>query len=272
MKIFLQDSTFEHCQYSNNPLPPIQFSDDIEWNRTSTFKQGEIVIYTDSQISEAKYYQGNKNIAWLIEPRELQPFVYDFIEKYYQYFFKIFTHDHEILNLPNAVLIPYGGCWIDKKDFSIYKKLKNTSITASSKQFLSGHRLRHQCIEHFKSQIDIYGRGFNEIDSKLISLKDYRFHIVVENVKKDFWFTEKIIDAFVTGCIPIYYGCPSIGNFFDINGIITFDNINELSEILNTLDENLYWSKIESIKNNFEIAKKYILAENSIHNFIINQI
>jgi|694.fasta_scaffold36733_4 hypothetical protein len=272
MKVFLQDTCFAHCEYSNNPLPPIQFSDDIEWDRTSSFKKDEIIIYTDSKIPESLHNKENKNIAWLIEPRELQPSIYDFIENNYQKFFKILTHDHEILNLPNSVLIPYGGCWVDKKDFSIYQKSKNTSITASSKKFLSGHRLRHECIERFKSQIDIYGRGFNEIDLKLTSLKDYRFHIVVENVKKDFWFTEKIIDAFVTGCIPIYYGCPSIGKFFDIDGILTFNDADELSDILNNLNEDLYLSKMKSIEKNFEIAKKYILAENSIHQFIMNQI
>ena len=32
-KIKLIDSCFAHCAYSNNPLPPIQFSDEIEWDR-----------------------------------------------------------------------------------------------------------------------------------------------------------------------------------------------------------------------------------------------
>lgn len=269
-KIKLIDSCFAHCLYSNNPLPPIQFSDEIEWDRTDSPINNDIVIHTDSRILEVNPLKNNKTIAWLIEPRELQPNIYNFIEANYKYFYKIFTHDHEILKLSNAVLIPYGGCWIDKKDFAIYEKSKMTSITSSEKNFLSGHSLRHQCIERYKDKIDVYGRGYNPIDSKLQSLKDYKFHIVIENVKKDFWFTEKIIDTFVTGCIPIYYGCPSIGNFFDINGILTFNNINDLGELLNNLTDDLYFSKINSIKNNFSIAKNYILAEKSIYKYIIN--
>ena len=66
---------------------------------------------------------------------------------------------------------------------------------------------------------------------------DYRFSIVIENCKRDYWFTEKLIDCLRTGTIPIYWGCPSIGDFFDIRGFILFDDINDLENILNNLTE-----------------------------------
>jgi hypothetical protein len=69
----------------------------------------------------------------------------------------------------------------------------------------------------------------------------------------------------MTGTIPIYWGCPSIGDFFDIDGILTFDTIDDLSEILNSLTPELYNSKIKNIKNNFELSKKYILSEDWIY-------
>jgi hypothetical protein len=112
-----------------------------------------------------------------------------------------------------------------------------------------------------KGKVDLYGRGFNEIPDKLTGLKDYMFSIVVENTKKDYYFTEKLIDCFRTGTIPIYWGCPSIGEFFDLNGMIIFDDIYEMKPILNSINLNTYNEKIESVRNNFEKAKKYLIAE-----------
>jgi hypothetical protein len=36
------------------------------------------------------------------------------------------------------------------------------------------------------------------------------FHIAVENVKIDNWYTEKISQSFATKTVPIYWGCPNI--------------------------------------------------------------
>jgi hypothetical protein len=94
--------------------------------------------------------------------------------------------------------------------------------------------------------------------------------VVVENCKRDYWFTEKLIDCFRSGTIPIYWGCPSIGDFFDLDGIITFDSVDELLEIIKNCDNNLYNSKLESVNNNFNISKNYILPDDHIFNKIKN--
>lgn len=265
MKLFIKDTCFSHCGYSNNPLPPIQISEDIEWDRSNNFTDNDLVIYTDNEIYNTRNY--GKNIAWLIEPKELQPNTYDFVIQNHKKFYKIFTHDYEMLNISNCILIPYGGCWIRKEDFNIYEKNKNISIICSNKNYLSGHKLRHKCINKFRSFIDVYGNGYNTINDKLDALKNYKFQIVIENTKKDFWFTEKIIDCFVTGTIPIYYGCPSIGNFFNKDGILIFDSINDLERILINMPENLYEQKKQAIEDNFQKAKNFILAEQSISKY-----
>ena len=47
-----------------------------------------------------------------------------------------------------------------------------------------------------------------------------------------FRFTEKLIDAFLTGTIPLYWGCPTIGEFFDMDGILLFDNVDVLVDLV----------------------------------------
>ena len=139
------------------------------------------------------------------------------------------------------------------------------SIISSNKTQTNGHRLRHDIINQLNGKIDVYGRTYNPIDYKLDGLKEYKFHIVVENTKRDYWFTEKLIDCFVTGTVPIYWGCPSIGDFFDTNGMIIFDNVEELVGIINNLSIDDYIKRLESIKNNFNKSKKYLLPDDIIY-------
>lgn len=169
----------------------------------------------------------------------------------------------------NFEFIPYGGCWITREEQKIYNKSKLISIIASGKKETKGHKLRHAVIKDinkkFPNLLDVFGRGYSEIESKLIGLSDYMFHIVIENNKKDYYFTEKLIDCFVTGTVPLYWGCPSIDEFFDKKGIIAFQTKKQLYEIVNNLSQNLYEDLLPFIKRNFEEAKKYILAEDWLY-------
>jgi hypothetical protein len=72
----------------------------------------------------------------------------------------------------------------------------------------------------------------------------------------------------MTGTIPIYWGCPSIGEFFNTEGMLIFNNLDELEDILNKCDEKLYDSKIKSVYENFEISKKFTLPDNYVYEFI----
>jgi hypothetical protein len=222
------------------------------------------LFFTDESIFGVNHFKNKKKFAWLIESPELKQNSYDFIEVNYNLFDKIFTFDKHLLDISDKfVFVPIGGCWIDESDRKIHKKNKLVSFIMSSKMWTSGHRLRHE-INNTVNNIDKYGFE-NPITKKIEGLGDYMFSIVVENCKKDFYFTEKIIDCFITGTIPIYWGCPSIGDFFDTNGFFTFDNVDELIEILSSINEKTYYSKIDIVKKNFESSKKYVIADDLIH-------
>lgn len=123
----------------------------------------------------------------------------------------------------------------------------------------------------------IYGRGYHKIESKLMALKGARYHIVIENEKSDFWITEKLIDAFVTGCVPIYWGCPSVGKFFNIDGILCFNDALQLQlsmENFRLLKKDDYYSdKMQAaIKDNFERAKQYCIPEDYMWNTFLKTV
>jgi hypothetical protein len=266
--INIQDTAFQHCHFLAEHFP----TDKFIWNRdSSTYNADEYIVFTDSELMTASNFT-NRKIGLILEPISIRPQIYSWIRDNYNIFDFVFTFDLDLINLdPNKfIFYPYGTTWIKGEAQNIYQKNKLLSIIASSKTQTIGHRLRHDIVRKYSNKIDAYGGGYQYVDNKLVGLKDYAFQIVVENVKKDYYFTEKIIDCFSTGTIPIYYGCPSIGDFFDINGILTFDNLDELDGILNTLSFDLYNSKINSISENFKLKDSYIHLDNLLFSKIKN--
>jgi len=261
-KYSIKDKLFSHAFSSCDWERPTYF----EWSFNDIVT--DFIFLTDYDLLNVDLYGDIKKYAWLVESPEITPMSYKFVFDNHNKFDKIFTFDKSILDTTNnSHITPYGGCWIKPIDRGTHfdKKCKMVSMVSSGKMMTTGHRLRKDVIDKFGNNIDLYGRAYKYIDNKIESLLDYKFQIVIENTKRDYYFTEKLIDCLQTGVIPIYWGCPSIGNFFDINGVLTFETESELSNILNSLSDNLYLDKVESIKNNFELSKNYLIAEDYIY-------
>ena len=252
---------FAHAKYSTD----YQDSKYIEWDRKVNTNDNTI-FYTDYSLSQVRNDNKN-NIAWLLESPEITSQAYKWIESNNKLFTSVLTHNKELLDKgENYMFCPTGGCWIKPEDQKIYEKKKLVSIIASAKRMTQGHMLRHQSIQMFKGKIDVYGRGYNPIEYKLDGLKDYAFSLTIENTQKDYYFTEKLIDCFMTGTVPIYWGCPSIGKFFNTDGMIIYDNFTDFLDISFEKYENMK----NAIEENFERAKEYLIAEDYIYkNYLI---
>ena len=84
----------------------------------------------------------------------------------------------------------------------------------------------------------------------------HMFHLAIENVCEPGNFTEKLIDCFASRVVPLYYGAPDIGDFFDTTGIIVLDPKRWLTQI-NCLTEQDFLSRIEVLEKNYKASKKY---------------
>lgn len=157
----------------------------------------------------------------------------------------------------NSVLFPFGDCWIPNDQQKIYEKTKLVSIISSAKRTLPGHQLRHEVMSSVGSKLDIYGKCCNFIENKLDGLKDYKFNISIENLQETNWFTEKLIDVLRTGTVPIYWGCPNIGEYFNTKGFIVVNSLEEIVNVVNNLTDEDYISRKEYIKENFDRAERY---------------
>lgn len=264
-KIKILDSTFSHSHLGY--CSDFQTSEYFKWDRTQSDSK-DILVVTDNKLKSSDNID-SKKIAWLIEPVCISPSTYSYIEENFKKFDYVLTHDKKLLDSGNNFnFVPFGCCWVEEDDRKIHQKSKNISIISSEKKNTEGHLMRHEVIRKFGNLFDVYGRGYTSIDKKILGLKDYRYSIVIENCKRDYWFTEKLIDCFATGTIPIYWGCPSIADFFDVNGILTFDNLDELENILKICDENHYQKVQKSVFNNFIKSSEYLLPDNFVYNFI----
>lgn len=265
-KIKLVDVAFSHGRTTTD----LQISKHIEWDR-SPVTENDLVIITDNSLYSSQNIQGNK-IGLMIEPSSINPNLYNWMRSNSNLLTNVLTYDKSLLEIcDNAVFYPHGGCWILPEDQSVYEKTKMLSIISSDKRMTVGHRLRHSVIDKMKKNIldfDLFGRGYRPINNKIEGLKDYRYSIVIENSKSDYYFTEKLIDCFRTGTIPIYWGCPSIGDFFDMGGILTFDSEDDLINLLLNISEEDYNKRIESINKNYELSEQYLLIENWLYNNI----
>jgi hypothetical protein len=272
MKIRLKDSNFSHAYTIGNGDLKI-IPKNFQWDRSGEHQ--DITFFTDRNLSDS-YNINDKskiNIASIFEPPVINPNPYHYITEHYDDFDVVLTYNKDLLNLNQKFqFCPHAGCWIEEKNQKIYKKKQNLSVIFSNKTRTDGHKLRHDVINKFKSNIDfIAGNGYQKIKSKLDALKNFRYQIIVENCQLDYYFTEKLIDCFITGTIPIYWGCPSIGKFFDLDGMYCFNNLDELETILNNISEQDYNDRIEYVKKNFEIAKEYTVVENWIFDNIIKE-
>jgi len=264
-KIKIADNTFSHSILGY--CSDFQISENFQWDRTQS-NTNENLVVTDNFLTSNLPSSKNK-IAWLIEPVCVAPQHYDYVRNNLMKFDYILTHEKTLLDLDyNAKFIPFGCCWIPKEEQKVYDKTKNISVISSNKTFTDGHRLRHEVIQKFGDKMDVFGRGYDPIEFKIDGLRDYRFSVVIENCKRDYWFTEKLIDCFATGTIPIYWGCPSISDFFNTDGMLIFDSIDELESILDNCNEELYNSKLDGIKDNFEKSKNFLLPDEHVYKFI----
>lgn len=258
-KFNLVGNTFTHLTDGNKGYSVHgKESKYIEWVKDGS---GEATFYIDSTLAQAQIDEtSGPKYGWLLESQYITPQIVDsvkmFPEKYLETFDLIFTHNQDLLKIDSKFKwAPAQGFWI--KEPKIYEKSKMISMIASNKKMCEGHRLRLQWVERLWGQVDMYGRGFNEIALKEEGLCDYMFSIAIENGQYKTYFTEKLLDCFATGTIPVYLGAPDIGDYFNKDGIIDLTDEFDISD-------DIYYSKMDAVKDNLERAKKMEVLEDFI--------
>ena len=128
----------------------------------------------------------------------------------------------------------------------------------------------------------IYKNNVGHIKNKLEFLSLYKFSIAMENTEGDGYISEKILDAFLSGTIPIYYGDYMLDEYInpetfilirgkkDIKAKIEYikkiDNNNELYK--NILKKKIFLKNVylrEQLKKEFIEFFEHIVVQNKIN-------
>lgn len=231
-------------------------------NTFNNLEEGDQTFYVDKFLplgfqdsKSGKKYGMILECGWMMQ--QLIDDVKKKLAAYMDCYEYIFTWSEELCDLHDRIKwIPGSGSWIRQPQ--IYPKNKLVSIISSNNSFLPGHQDRLYMVEQLKEYAPLFGRGFNEVEFKEEALADYMFSVAIENM--DNWFTEKLLDCFLCGTVPIFYGTPNIGKWFNTDGIIILNDGFDIEE----LTQDMYHERKESIEDNFNRALKMEVVEDFI--------
>lgn len=186
----------------------------------------------------------------------------------------ITNQDEKILPHKNATRSQTGNVWFYGRDYDSIVSVKNptktkklSTVCSNKQQGHTMHKLRYNFTELMQKEIlelERFGRGHSWIDIKAEALDKYEFHVAIENhIAPDAW-TEKLADAFLGFCVPIYCGCPNVYDYFPKDSLIQIDiedtkgSIKKIKKIIST--EGEYKKRLESVKE----ARRRVVEEYNI--------
>lgn len=266
-----------------------------DWIRREMLLKPKINITMCGDVKEIP-----SDIYLQIEPEVIFP-VEEYIVANKDKYKYILTYNQTILSAcPNARLCLYGTSWITKEDWESVseKEWLITSITGTQNK-TPAHQFRRSIYDNqYKipstTPILFYRScsGFDQLKdfghnpiltstpdnpscknshgnkpAKIQVLKKSQFHIAIENSSQPNYFSEKLCDALITKNIPIYYGSPNIGDFFDTTGWILLNSTDTdaVYKQLENLNRDYYNKYLDVINKNFKTVMKYINYEENIN-------
>lgn len=191
---------------------------------------------------------------------------------------------HRNVKFTPAIIFWFAGVRFDAKgrptpvkDYDCLKaaptpeKTKLISVVSSTKAFTKGHVDRIRFVERLKERygdkIDVFGRGYNGFEDKCDVVNPYKYHIVIENSRAKYYWTEKLSDSFICESYPIYYGCTNINEYFPDGSYSTID-INDFDGAVKVIDELLANDVYEKAKPLLKECKDKVLDEYNLFNYL----
>ena len=195
----------------------------------------------------------------------------------------ILTTDVEILEqCPNAMMFLYGSTWLNKgkidhpDGFGEYdesldelhenKRFEISFLCSNHARSLEGYDKRKEIWSkrsEFENPTLFYSSTRHPISPNVLPEDDKKylfnsqFHITIESSSVTNYFSEKLIDALITKTVPIYWGCPNIGDFFDARGMIIVDSETDIVEVCNNITSETYEEMKPFIDENYRRAREY---------------
>ena len=225
----------------------------FDWEHHTKGTTGSINFLVDDYTrTVSNFDNGKPKVALLIEPRTIQPTIYEWVEQHHDEFDLIFTHDEAILFYDNAYPIFFAQ-WYKSYDVP---KTKNISMVCSDKIMCEEHKARQQLADTLQNRVDHYGmyRGGRRCDYYECRA-EYMFEVVVDNNWTGHWVSEKLMNPLASKTIPIYLGGKHLPDWIEKRGIIIAKNIYDIPRIVDEIlkhPEESYNKRKQWVDKNFE--------------------
>jgi hypothetical protein len=207
-----------------------------------------------------------------------------------------FTYDNYYHVVTNPAFINKNYDFLNNLKYIPSVKNKKFSAVISNKNFGHGYQQRRlfliKMASMYPNLCDIYGKGWgNELgtsykgelecyhtkndksDGKFPALINYNYSLCIENCSKKNYFTEKFTDCILSWCIPIYYGCTNISEYFPEGSYYEIDitNSNCIENIINIINTPISQKNIEALKEARDLVMNKYNVWSSIESVINNK-
>jgi hypothetical protein len=254
----------------------------------------DFVIYMDRPRVEPDIGNACKALV-LYEPPAILPDSWD--PAYHDQFTKVLTWNDELAGKgiyeKHNFTVDWEArqrCHMTEEEFRA-RKLLTIIQSAKNMQFPGSlYTKRIEAILWFQQndmfQFDLYGHGWNiknfhcykgKTDNKLKTYSNYRFALTFENCDNAVgYISEKILDAFMAGIVPVYWGAPNVtdhippecfidmrefGGWQDLHGYLTSMDYARYAEYLEAIDGFILSDKANQFSNEHEVKQLYRLIE-----------
>ncbi|MEM6589611.1 MAG: hypothetical protein AAF641_14285 [Pseudomonadota bacterium] len=242
---------------------PLGCPDRLTGKRIGDLKSDDHLVTFGRTLSPRRPAPGvrAKVSVALAEPTVIQGAHHTRIIRNAARFHRVLSYRPEVLDkIPNGIFFPYGSTWVpDWKDRDKTKS-KLCSLIASAKRSQPGHVLRHQVADWSQTQnsdMELLGQGYAPFGEKSDGLAPYRYSVVIENAQERNYFTEKLIDAVLCETVPIYWGCPNLGDFMDTGGMILCHSLEDMQAALQAMSEADFEARLPALRRAIPAAESY---------------
>lgn len=297
MTTYIADSLFRprpaiHANGDRHSFVPANVQWDSNWwddDRDAPLLSVRSIWYTDGHVPDFSTSPGQrgriKTIGLLLQPAEFDYGNYRAAEEALTRgdLDVLFTHDPGYFGTTDEDhrfrVYPLGGTRIHESDWRLWEKSLSVSAIASRKRGLPGHWMRHEVISAFLGYPRFYAFGPDysplphvldlqgkQWESKLPALASYMFSVAIEPTDAGYFLSEHVLDCFLTGTMPIYWGPPDALKHwgFDEQGVLRGRYKDDMMTcVREALDRGsrLYEERWEAIQHNFIRAHEFTCPE-----------
>jgi hypothetical protein len=132
-------------------------------------------------------------------------------------------------------------------------------------------QIRNHFVERLKnfSNVDVFGRFGSAITNKNLTLQKYNFNICFENDLYPGYVTEKAIESYLSGCIPVWRGLDSAGflnheAIIDITKFSIEEGIEKIIQVSKNAELMQHMRSLPILKRNVNLTELILSLKNQM--------